>query len=109
MTIKQMKQPDLRGWLTFTGLDSETRRAEAATQAADFTRRLRPGRWKLARSADHGMQRCITRPATDTEKFLLGMLGHTVPADLTTYLAWPSGNIRLRFWPALEQEMENTK
>ncbi|PQE01401.1 hypothetical protein CYL16_04780 [Mycobacterium sp. EPG1] len=93
---------DPRGWLTFTALlPDELQRGEDSTQYADFHPDNVTWRYDTATGSDY-----FTRPATDTEKTLLGALGYTVPDDLTTRVSFPSPLVRRRRWPALETTQE---
>jgi hypothetical protein len=86
---------DPRGWLRFTYLAAELRRAEDATLAADRERAGRPG--------DYGAVPTFTRPATATERTLLQHLGHTLPDNLNTTVTWVSDGVRNRRWIQLER------
>lgn len=87
---------DPRGLLVFESLPAEIQRAEHATQFADYERR----RWRSRATS--------TRPATPTERLLLGHLGYSLPAELTTVVRWLSNGVRRRTWPALEENHEET-
>jgi hypothetical protein len=100
----QVPQPDPRGWLAFAApLPDELQRAEDSTQHADFC--AEGVSWRYEYDAESGCG-CdyFERPATDTERTLLTMLGYTVPDDLTTKVSFPSPLVRRRRWPALETQ-----
>lgn len=82
---------DVRGLLVFEWLPDELQNLEDATVYADYVRAQ--GHWG----------RTFTRPATDTEKVLLTLLGYDVPAELVTRVSNPSGGLRTRHWPAIEE------
>lgn len=93
---------DPRGWLTFNApLPDDLQRGEDSTQHADFRAEIVTWQYESATDTDY-----FTRPATATEKELLGQLGYTVPDDLTTRVSFPSPLVRRRRWPALETEQE---
>jgi hypothetical protein len=98
----QQPQPDPRGWLTFVApLPDDLQRAEDSTQHHDFCGDFT---WS-SESGDTGTWiNYFERPASDAEKTLLGLLGYTVPDDLTTRVSFPSPLVRRRRWPALETE-----
>lgn len=104
--MRQLPQPDPRGWLALTDLPDDLQRAEDATAAADTDRHDRPHelgiRFERVESAERGMVRCFRRPATNTERHLLEALGHIVPDDLETCVNHITRGTRHRFWPALE-------
>lgn len=106
--MKQLPQPDPRGWLALTGLPDDLRDAEDATQAADAERHANAYSlgivFEFIPSAEQGLVRCFRRPATDTEKRLLADLGHHVPDDLETLVHHLTRGTRHRFWPQLEKE-----
>lgn len=80
------------GWLEFQhGAGCPVRDREDATRAADFERR---DPWFT------GVR--FQRPATATERQLLGALGYQVPAGLTTVVEYLSATVRCRRWPTLE-------
>ncbi|WP_156181025.1 hypothetical protein [Mycobacterium nebraskense] len=100
----QVPQPDPRGWLAFAApLPDELQRAEDSTAHADFY--AQGVQWRYEWDEGTGYQ-CdyFERPATDTEKTLLTMLGYTVPDDLTTKVSFPSVLVRRRRWPQLETQ-----
>jgi hypothetical protein len=99
---------DPRGWLTFSApLPDDLQRAEDSTQHHDFYGtgfRFHSG---YDEDADAWVD-YFERPATDTEKALLGLLGYTVPDDLSTRVSFPSTLVRRRRWPALETTTEGS-
>lgn len=100
----QVPQPDPRGWLAFTApLPDDLQRAEDSTQHSDFC--AHGVQWRYEYDEATGYE-CdyFERPATDAEKALLTALGYTVPADLITKVSFPSGAVRRRRWPALENQ-----
>ncbi|MDW5612079.1 hypothetical protein [Mycolicibacterium sp. D5.8-2] len=102
MTLPDQIPDDPRGWLTFTApLPDDLQRGEDSTQYADFHPEKVTWQYEAATGTDY-----FTRPATDTEKTLLGLLGYTVPGDLTTRVSFPSPLVRRRRWPALETQQE---
>lgn len=42
------------------------------------------------------------RPATETERILLAVLGHQLPEQLDTQLAWLTTSVVARTWPDLD-------
>lgn len=88
----QVDDNGIRGWLTFQWLPDELQRAEDSTLAADHER------------ARQRFGRAFTREATDAERELLTHLGHEMPDELTTRVAWPASGVRNRRWPQLEGE-----
>lgn len=86
---QQHPQPDPRGWLVFTSLPAPLQNAEDSTQAADRDRWI-------------GAFVSFDRPATPTERLLLGHLGHDVPDALVTTVSYPSTGVRRRRWLTLE-------
>lgn len=102
--MRQLPQPDPRGWLALTGLPDDLQDAEDATLAADKDRHDHSHgiRWEQAHSAERGRVRCFRRPATATERHLLAALGHDVPDDLDTFVNHITAGTRHRFWPDLE-------
>ena len=106
--MRQLPQPDPRGWLALTGLPEDLQRAEDSTLAADAQRHDNPHgtgiRLERVASAERGIVRCYRRPATPTERHLLAELGHEVPDDLDTYVNHITRGLRHRFWPALEAD-----
>ena len=85
---------DLRGWITFRGLDAELQRQLDQTQNADHEAR----HW---RPSVHR-----TRPATDAEKYLLDWLGFNVPTNLTARVRYISGGVRCVDFPQLADQLE---
>jgi hypothetical protein len=83
--VEQLPQPDPRGLLAMRYLPAELQNAEDTIAAFDASR----GRVRFA------------RPATATERILLGHLGYKLPEQLTTEVH-VSGGIRSRTWPQLE-------
>lgn len=104
--MRQLPQPDVRGWLTFTGLPSDVQAAEDATAAADFDRSQTGAgvKFEFNHSALLGRVRCFRRPATDTERHLLAQLGYQVPDELDTLVHHFTRGVRHRFWPDLEED-----
>lgn len=100
----QYPQPDRRGWLVFEHLPNDLQNAEDATQAADYQRRASHAtQWAIETDPDTRKSLWFfTRPATDTERALLGHLGYTVPPDLKTRVQFHTETLRQRRWPALE-------
>ncbi|MFL0579205.1 hypothetical protein [Dietzia sp. 179-F 9C3 NHS] len=104
--MRQLPQPDVRGWLAFTGLPADVQAAEDATAAADYER-SQTGvgvRFEYNYSAQLGRVRSFRRPATDTERHLLALLGHQVPDELDTFVHHYTQAVRHRFWPDLEED-----
>jgi len=81
---------DPRGLLMFTSLSAELARLEDQRLHADHEH------------IHEGMFDAFTRLATATERELLGHLGYSVPATLTTRVNWLSNGVRRRSWPQLE-------
>lgn len=108
--MRQLPQPDPRGWLALTDLPDDLRTAEDATLAADTERHDHAHelgiRFERVESAERGMVRCFRRPATDAERQLLAALGHQVPDELDTYVNHITRGTRHRFWPALEGQAD---
>ncbi|MCG7252597.1 hypothetical protein QP921_05585 [Corynebacterium pseudodiphtheriticum] len=107
--MKQLPQPDPRGWLALTGLNNDDLAAELATQAADNDKAINPATmWRPFDSLIEQRQiRAFTRPATPTEKRLLARLGYQWPDyedPLYTAVHYRTKNVRYRFWPQLEKE-----
>lgn len=115
---------DPRGALVFESLPDDLRNAEDSTQAADFERH-RQGVWRFAvalwgtdnpaelerlrRMSDRLLTaagvgwRSFARPATPTERALLGHIGYEdLPAELITVVSFPTAGVRRRTWPQLE-------
>jgi hypothetical protein len=85
---------DWRGWLNFDGLPDEIQRAEDSTLASDHHR---------IGEEDTPLPFEFVRPATATERILLGHLGFDdLPDGLTTTVRWLSFGLRNRRWLALE-------
>lgn len=136
--VEQLPQPDPRGWLALRHLPADLQNAEDSTHAADHQRhrcgvfgfavalwdtgaiapdaelrRLRKLVDRLLQAADAGW-RAFARPATPTERVLLGHLGYEatpdgdtaaddgLPVDLITIVSYPSPGVRSRRWPQLE-------
>lgn len=114
---------DPRGWLVFESLPDALQRAEDATQAADRARQQfshwnSPAVWgtsdaeelaaiqararRVLTTAGMSTWHVKVRPATDTERALLEHLGHELPDELFTLVAYPSDGVRNRRWPQLE-------
>lgn len=85
---------DVRGWVTFRGLDAELRRQLDQTQHADWEAR----HWRPSVHRD--------RPASSAEKFLLSWLGFNVPTDLTARVRYISGSVRRVDFPQLAEQLE---
>lgn len=101
----QYPQPDPRGWLVFGRLPNGLQNAEDATALADYQARTgRDTRWYpiVDPTDDDQVFRYFTRPATDTERALLGHLGYTLPDELDTYVRFITGTLRQRRWLTLE-------
>ncbi|MDO5030422.1 MAG: hypothetical protein Q4E11_07550 [Corynebacterium sp.] len=106
--MKQLPQPDPRGWLAFTGLDKKQQAAEDATQYADHENYWHnQGGFSYQYSQQDGCElRVLERDATATERELLTSLGHHVPEELTTSVHMRAHGVRFRFWPQLEEQQE---
>ncbi len=109
---------DVRGWLIWdSALPDELQRREDQTQSADYERRglrrVDPEVWRRAvqfKAADNFRGFTATsgweRPTTAAERALLIYLGFTVPAGAVTFVSYPSGGIRRREWPQLQDQYE---
>jgi hypothetical protein len=84
---------DPRGQLVFAFLPDNLQRAEDSTQAADKDR-------SFIRRQGRGFE----RDATPTERQLLSHLGYTLPAELKTFVKWPTAGVRHRSWPQIEDQ-----
>jgi hypothetical protein len=103
-TLPPQLPDDPRGWLTFEApLPDDLQCAEDSTQHHDFYGtdfRFQSG---YDEAADAWVD-YFERPATETERTLLDLLGYTLPDELTTRVSFPSPLVRRRRWLALETE-----
>ncbi|WP_273733363.1 hypothetical protein [Mycolicibacterium septicum] len=93
--IGTQRLDDRRGWLVFGHLAPHLQRAEDATLHADH---------EAVAGDEYPGRTTFDRRATSTERLLLLSLGHPLPDDLTTHVAWLSNGLRRRTWPQLEGE-----
>ncbi len=94
----QLQDNGVRGWLAFEYLPDELQRAEDSRAVADRDHLHSPNRSPFINGWG-----TFERPATETERLLLGHLGFTdLPEQLTTRVEFLTSGTRRRTWPQLE-------